>query len=98
LALADPNDLWPELEKIGEEEVRRRLVLNVYGHTKLPAVQAWLEKKEFDRRGKSGEQDREQRTQELDILKSTKNAAWVAAAAAVLSAAFAALAFWYARH
>ncbi len=96
MPLADPNELWPELEQIGEDEVRRRVLLNAYGHTKLPAVQAWLEKKDAERRGKAGEQDSAQRIQELAILKSTKNAAWVAAAAALLSAVFAALAFWYA--
>jgi hypothetical protein len=96
VALADPNELWPELEQIGEEEVRRRLLLNTYGHTKLPSVQAWLERKEGDRRAKLGEHDQAQRRQELAILRSTKNAAWVAAGAAVASALFAVLAFWYA--
>ena len=96
MPLADPNELWPELEKIGEDEVRRRVLMNAYGHTKLSSVNAWLDKKEAERSARIGEHDRTQRERELSMLRSTKNAAWVAAGAAVLSALFAGLAFWYA--
>jgi hypothetical protein len=97
LALADPNDLWPELDQLGEAEVRRRLLLNAYSHTKVPAVQAWLEKKEAERQEQASERDRLLRNQEVAILRSTRNAAWVAALAALLSMIFAGIAICYSR-
>ena len=44
--------LIDELEKLGEQEVRNRIVKNVYGDTRNPnyiSVQAWLRSKECER-------------------------------------------------
>ena len=94
MALVDPKDLWPELDAQGEAEVRRKLVLNAYGHSKLPAVQEWLRVKELERQELAQRHDQGLRKDELHVLRSTKNAAWIAAIAALLSMIFAAIVIW----
>jgi hypothetical protein len=79
MALADPEDLWPQLEQLGEKEVRRRFVLQAFGNAKLPAVLAWLDHK-------AEERQEAHRTAELGVLRSTKNAAWLAAVGALAAA------------
>jgi hypothetical protein len=92
--LADPDELWPELEVLGEDEVRRRLALQTYGHTKLPAVLEWLRRKEQERIAAAEQRHSAQRLEELSILRSTKHAAWGAAIAAVITAIFALVALF----
>ena len=94
MASADPDELWANLEQLGEKEVRRKVLLNAYGPNKRPAVQAWLQSKEAERAQDRDSKDQAQRSDELGILRSTKNAAWVAAVAALLSMISAAIAVW----
>ena len=47
--MTTPEELWPELEKIGEPEVRKHVVQNVYGSSKRPLVEEWLRRKEEER-------------------------------------------------
>ena len=49
MAIVPPDELWPKLEELGEEEVRSLVARSVYGPRKLPTVQAWLDKKERER-------------------------------------------------
>ena len=38
----ESRDLWEELDRLGIEEVRRKLAMKVYGENKLPLVQEWI--------------------------------------------------------
>ena len=49
MALVPLEELWPKLEELGEEEVRRRLTKDVYRARKLSTVKAWLDEKERER-------------------------------------------------
>ena len=42
MASHDPNELWPELEKLGPDEVLSRVAQGVYGERKRPVVEEWL--------------------------------------------------------
>lgn len=82
----DAEDLKRRLEEVGEEKIRERLASNIYGSQEKPIVKAWLLSKE---REKSEEKMKEY----INVAKSAKYAAWVAATAALISA-LAAIAAW----
>lgn len=46
----DPDEFWAELEKLGEDEVRKRLATErIYGADKRPLVIEWLWRKDQSR-------------------------------------------------
>jgi hypothetical protein len=92
----DPNELWPKLEELGEEEVRRKLTLGDYGDRKRPTVEAWLQSKEANRRAQENQRDYALRVEEVAAAKGAKNAAWAAAGAAWLAAILSAIFAWLA--
>lgn len=76
---AELEELLRKLDELGEQEVRKKVNLEHYTGEKMLAVQAWLQ----------WEEEQKQREEELSHLRGAKNAAWVAAIAAILSALFA---------
>jgi hypothetical protein len=44
------DTLWPELEAIGEDTVRKYLAQGSYGHNKVPLVNEWLLRKDEERK------------------------------------------------
>jgi hypothetical protein len=46
MPIADPNKIWPKLEKLGPEEVRRKSAIGVYANYKIPVIEEWLRRKE----------------------------------------------------
>ncbi len=71
------EQLWAELEEIGEDKVRTRLATNVYGHAgnKRVLVEEWLRRKDQARKDSS---NREQ----IAIARAAAAAAWDATGAA----------------
>jgi hypothetical protein len=94
------DELWGELEELGEDEVIRRLNDNVWGPENAPRVLAWLRQKEAQR---AEEGERYQRVVDSEPLRLAKEAneisadanrlavranfiAWLALTVAVLAA------------
>jgi hypothetical protein len=44
-----PEELWPELEALGEGEVHRRYAAAAWGPTNAPLVEEWLRRKDAQR-------------------------------------------------
>ena len=42
MASHDPEELWPQLSKLGLEEVQKKLAQSVYGERKKPVVEQWI--------------------------------------------------------
>ena len=78
-----PEELWPKLEKLGEDEVRRRVMLQVYGARKLPTVQAWLDLKERDRTEAAARVHTQSAADAARAAAGTKTATWVIAWATI---------------
>lgn len=77
--MMDVEELKRRLEEIGEAKVRERLASNIYGTQERGIVEEWLLTKERERNQK--------KTNEyIDIARSAKRAAWVAAITALISA------------
>ncbi|MGE0093204.1 MAG: hypothetical protein AB7M05_14925 [Alphaproteobacteria bacterium] len=77
--MTDDNPV-DEFEKLGEEEVRRRLARGEYGHQGLRRnmVDDWLAGKAHSRIASQGREM-------VSEARSSKRAAWVAAIAAVIA-------------
>lgn len=75
------DSFWAELDRLGEDEVRNRLIANRYGlgQQKKPLAQAWLQERERSRADASS-------LEQMRIARSAKNAAWAAAIAAIIAA------------
>ena len=85
MSIADPDELWPKLEKRGEPEVRKQLAARVYGPKNIPIVEEWLRRQEEQRTQEEKSAAVGDKRSELRVAASVKNAAWVAAVAAVIS-------------
>ena len=90
---ADVDELWAELEAEGEDAIRRKVALGQYA-VKKPAVEEWLRRKE-EQRALDGA--RQNAAESARSEKHARRAAWTSAIAAVVSAAFAAAAFFLGR-
>jgi hypothetical protein len=84
--MIDAEELKRRLEESGEDKVRERLASNIYGSQERPVVEEWLLSKEREKSYKKIEES-------LNIARSAKHAAWIAAIAALISA-MAAIAAW----
>lgn len=84
--MIDAEELKRRLEESGEDKVRERLASNIYGSQERPIVEEWLLSKEREKSDKKMEEY-------LNIARSAKHAAWIAAIAALISA-MAAIAAW----
>ncbi len=75
------EELWANLEKLGEEQVRERLATKVSGDAgkKRALVVEWLREKDQSRKNTSN-------LEQIRIARSAKNAAWSAAIAAIIAA------------
>ena len=75
------EQFFAELDSLGEDDVRTRVVVGHYGrgNKKLQLAEEWLRLREQSR---IDESNREQRK----TARSAKNAAWVAAIAAIIAA------------
>lgn len=71
MATTTPTKLWPELEQLGEDQVRQKLAQGCYRSENIPLVQEWLNRKESIRLGSEKSEDR-------NIARSAKNASWAA--------------------
>lgn len=77
--------LFQELEEKGEKSVRRDLAQGVYNE-KASSVRQWLAEKEAQRLRAKEAQIEEQFAAQTKAAQSSRNAAWVAAITAVVSA------------
>ena len=84
--MIDVEELKRRLEESGKDKVRERLASNIYGSQERPVVEEWLLSKEREKSDKKMEEY-------LNIARSAKHAAWIAAIAALISA-MAAIAAW----
>lgn len=83
MSIVPPEDLWPELDRRGEDEVRRRITVHAYGPRKLATVQAWLDRKERERLHAKARADGATAGDAARSAASTKTASWVIAWATV---------------
>ncbi|MFO1242739.1 MAG: hypothetical protein U1E36_06010 [Rickettsiales bacterium] len=87
------EEFWAELEALGEEEVRVRIVTKKYGDVgdKLALAKEWLESQERRRSDAS-------HAEQIHIARSAKNAAWIAAIAAVIAVGVAIFTIAFSKH
>ena len=83
----DPKVLFPILENTGEPQVRIKLAQGVYGEKKIPIVYEWLRIKDEERINLSSSCNKAAALEQLRIASSARNAAWIAAIAAIIAAA-----------
>ena len=91
---SERGELLRTLEQLGELEVRKKVIQEHYGGTKMLIVRAWLAEKDLDRTAAEAKRQHEQREKELTHLRGAKIAAWVAAIAALITAALFAADMW----
>ena len=84
--IIDAEELKRRLEEVEEEKVRERLASNIYDSQERPIVEEWLLSKEREKSEKK-------MMESLNIARSAKQAAWIAAIAALISA-LAAIVAW----
>ena len=70
------NELWPQLEALGEDEVRRRLAIGAYGQMKEPLVREWLAMKDAQR---VEARERERQASEREALRLVQESNAIAA-------------------
>lgn len=46
MPFVDPNKLWPKLDALGVDEVRKMLAAGAFGAWKRPAIEEWLRRTE----------------------------------------------------
>lgn len=46
MPIADPVKIWPELEREGVDEVRKKLAMGAYARYKIPVIEEWLRRNE----------------------------------------------------
>ncbi|WP_417515101.1 hypothetical protein [Minwuia sp.] len=76
--MSDP-EIWLKFDELGEEAVRKRIVMKAYAGRNLVAAQEWLRSQEASRNDADSFEQRR-------IARSAKNAAWTAAIAAMIAA------------
>lgn len=69
------QDFYKELEEAGEQAVRDKRAANLFASKKLGQIDEWLKRKDQDRRDLS-------QSEQIEIARSAKDAAWEAARAA----------------
>jgi len=79
------EELFAKLDEDGEEHVREELAAGHYGAQKIGLIEEWLRKKDQSRND-------QQHSENIGVAKSATRAAWVAGAAAVISAVAAVIA------
>jgi hypothetical protein len=80
------DDFWPKLEKLGEEEVRKRVADGVWDPNDYPVIAEWLRRQEENRKRISKDQEESRQNKALSVASSGRTAAWVAAIAAAIAA------------
>lgn len=78
---------FSQFEELGEAAVRQKLATNEWGLKRKEAAREWLALQESSERRVSN-------SDSLEIAKSAKTAAWVAAIAAIIANAIAILSLW----
>ena len=48
MPIPDSDKIWPKLDQLGVEEVRKRLSMGVYAKHKIPVIEEWLRRKEAE--------------------------------------------------
>jgi hypothetical protein len=78
---------WAELEELGEDGVRERLIGKIYSSAnhKKELAEEWLRVQEGIRSEIKENEIRSQNKESIDISRSAKNAAWVAAVCAAIA-------------
>ena len=85
MALPDRTEVqWPEWDSLGEDEVARRWAAGRYATDDKPAYDEWLRRKREAKAEVEKQKDEVWRANELSCTVSAKNAAWVAAGAAII--------------
>lgn len=46
MPIPDPDKIWPKLDELGIDEVRKRLSMGVYAKYKVPIIEEWLRRRE----------------------------------------------------
>src|SRR5690349_16848946 len=89
------ESFFAELDKLGEEVVRTRVVTRAYTsvNAKLPLAQEWLRLRDQARSEEASRRIESANLEQIRIARSAKNAAWAAAIAAIIAAIFAIIAW-----
>lgn len=69
------EQFWAGLEKLGEDVVRERIIAKTYNDVRRGLAEEWLRLREEERMEAS-------QSEQIDIARSAKDAAWEAARAA----------------
>jgi hypothetical protein len=85
--------LWDILDGLGEDEVRRKLAIGDFGYDR-PLVEDWLRHSEQRRVDEAAKRSHSAMSEQNLLLRSSKNAAWVAAAVSALSVIISIVALW----
>lgn len=94
MTIRSPDELFSELEELGEDEVRKKVACNAFSDDKLTVIKEWLSRKESERENKRIAHENEREDKRTKISNSAKNAAWVSAAFALLAMLIAGFSFW----
>ncbi len=74
--------MWDDFEKLGIEQVRKNLGTNVWDHNKKDVAREWLTFKAQEQAEESERRNEASRSEQMEIARSAKDAAWAAADAA----------------
>ncbi len=93
------EELWAELDALGEDEVRTRLVTKIYGDTghKKALVQEWLRKKQQEKLDDQDKINVQISTESLRVSKSAKNASWAAVFIALVAVIVSGIALYFSK-
>jgi len=75
-------DFWEKLDLLGVDEVRLRLATKKYGAHTVPLVREWLARQDQILAKEAKERASISETEQVDILRSSRDAAWASARAA----------------
>jgi hypothetical protein len=77
------NDVWfAEFEALGEEEIRKKVGLGRYSPQHQQAAEEWLRQLDQARSEERERRNDESQSEQIEIARSAKEAAWAAARAA----------------
>jgi hypothetical protein len=85
----DIKELWAKFEAQGEKKVREGLAMQWYGQPdsyKERLALDWLREKELARADEAARRIEASVAQQIEIARSSKNATWTAAVAAIIAA------------
>ena len=93
------DEFWAELEQLGEDAVRERVITGKFGsgNKKLPLAEEWLRLKEKSRSDAAANAAHDLDVETVRVAKSARDAAWVAAGCAVIAVIISLVALYFSK-